>query len=87
MSDETSKLQVFVGKFASREDACQHTEEQWEPEPSDTATDEYYAAWEDRNPIWPFSDELGVWLDHDFIETIDGSDRYDYLNSYLTNPD
>ena len=87
MSDKTSKLHVFVGKFTSREDACQHTEEQWEPEPDDSATDEEYAAWEDRNPIWPPSDELGFWLDHDYIETIDGDDRYDYLNSYLTNPD
>ncbi|MEO1522935.1 MAG: hypothetical protein AAFU78_19475 [Cyanobacteria bacterium J06633_2] len=77
-------LHVFAGKFASRDEACLYTEPQWEPEPNDTVSDEEYAAWEDRNPIWQFRDDLGdVYLDSDFIETIDGHRRYEYLKSYL----
>ncbi len=34
------KLHVFAGTFASREEACLYTEEQWEPEPDDSVSDE-----------------------------------------------
>ena len=82
------QLHVFVGTFASREEACLYTEEQWEPEPDDSVSDEEYAAWEDRNPLWGFRDDVGdVYLDSDFIETIDGHRRYKYLESYLVNGD
>ena len=80
------QLHVFVGSFPSRDDACQYAEEQWEPEPGDDASDEEYAAWEDRNPTWALRDELGVELDGDFIETIDGKRRYEYLRGFLVNP-
>ena len=87
MARKTSgQLHVFVGSFSSREEACQYTEPQWQPEPGDEASDEEYAAWEDRNPIWPLREELGVGLDSDFIETIDGHGRYEYLLCYLVNP-
>ena len=80
------KLHVFVGKFASRDAACFYSEAQWEPEPDDFVSEDEYAAWEERNPTWGFRDDLGiVYLDSDFIETIDGSGRYDYLSSYLVN--
>ena len=80
-------VHIFVGKFASGDDACLHTEAQWEPEPFDSVSDVEYAAWEDRNPTWPLCDEQGddAYLDSDFIETIDGDDRFAYLATYLTN--
>ena len=80
------QLHVFVGSFPSRDAACGYTEEQWEPDPGDDASDEENAAWEDRNPTWQLRDDLGVALDSDFIETIDGPKRYKYLLSYLVNP-
>ena len=83
------QLHVFVGTFASRDDACLHTEAQWEPEPSDSVTDAEYEAWDDRNPIWGFCAEQidDAYLDSDFVETIDGDNRYDYLATYLVNDD
>src|SRR4051794_41026919 len=81
-----SKLHVFAGTFASRADACKYTQQQWEPEPGDDVSDEEYAAWEVRNPRWPLREDLNTGLDLDFIETIDGDGRYDYLGRYLSNP-
>ena len=79
-------LHIFAGKFASRDEACLYTEPQWEPEPDDFVSDDEYTAWEARNPIWQFRDDLGgIYLDSDFIETIDGHQRYAYLESYLVN--
>lgn len=80
------KLHVFAGSFGSRDEACLYTEAQWEPEPGDDANDEEYAAWEDRNPTWGLKDDLNISLDSDFIETIDGDKRYEYLGRYLVNP-
>ncbi|MFN6207191.1 MAG: hypothetical protein ACK49R_12200 [Planctomycetota bacterium] len=80
------QLHVFAGSFPSRDDACLYTEAQWEREPDDSVSDEDFAAWEDRNPTWAFRNELGdIYLDADFIETIDGQTRYDYLSTYLIN--
>lgn len=82
------QLHIFAGHFATREDACLYTEAQWEPEPGDNVSDQEYAAWEDRNPTWALRDDLGdVYLDSDFIETIDGHLRYKYLETYLVNDD
>ncbi|EMI57711.1 hypothetical protein [Rhodopirellula sallentina] len=78
------QLHVFTGTFASRDEACLHSEAQWEPEPDDSVSDEEYAAWEDRNPVWSLRDELGIGLDSDFIETISGWPRY--VAGYLVNP-
>lgn len=80
-------LHVFVGTFDSREDACRHTERQWEPEPDNGVSDEEYEAWEDRNPTWEMRDELAVDLESEFIETIDGYRRYHYLGEYLQTQD
>ncbi len=79
-------VHVFAGEFDSVEEACQYTEEQWEPEPDKSASDEEYSAWEDRNPIWQLRADLDVdYLDGDFIETIDGKDRIEYLERMLTS--
>lgn len=80
------KLHVFAGSFDSRADACLNTQEQWEPEPGEEVSDAEFAAWEDRNPTWGLSDELGIGLDSDFVETIDDENRFEYLRDYLISP-
>ncbi len=77
-------VHVFVGKFESREAACLYTEEQWEPEPDESAPEDEYEAWEERNPTWVLESDLDVdYLSGDFIETIDGNDRVEYLTKML----
>ena len=80
-------VHVFTGEFETHESACAYTQEQWEDEPESDATDEEYAAWEERNPMWLMKDELGVYLNSDFIETIFGDGRYEYLKGVLTECD
>src|SRR5260370_42236872 len=78
-------VHVFVGCFKNREAACEYSEPQWEAEPDVSSSDQEYAAWEQRNPSWQLRTDLGVvYLDSDFIETIDGDDRYEYLSKMLT---
>lgn len=78
-------VHVFVGAFPSHEAACLYTEAQWEPEPDEGVSDEEYRIWEDRNPSWLMRAELkDPYLDSDFIETIDGPNRYSYLADMLT---
>ncbi len=77
---------IFLGSFDSRQAACEYTEPQWEPEPGDEVSDEEYSAWEDRNPHWQMRADFGLtYLNSDFIEAIDGEDRYEYLGSLLTD--
>jgi hypothetical protein len=78
-----TRVHVFVGGFAGPEEACAYTEAQWEAEPGDEVSDEEYAAWEDRNPVWPLRYDLGCYLDSDFLETIVSDDRYTYLGNML----
>lgn len=83
-SNVNSTVHVFVGTFDSLESARAYTEEQWEPEPVGDVSDEEYAAWEARNPAWAMRGDLDAHLDSDFIETIDGQDRFKYLGAMLT---
>jgi len=81
------RVHIFVGSFANREAACVYTEAQWEPAPVTSVSDQEYHEWEVRNPFWQMRSDLGdPYLDEDFIETIDGMDRYDYLTNILTDP-
>ncbi len=75
-------VHVFFGNFTSVEAACRYTEPQWADEPDDDASDEVYDAWEESNPTWSLADDLGVYLDSDFIETID-EDFCSYLRTQL----
>jgi len=62
----------------------------WErPAPGDSWSAEDYAAWESRNPTWPLRKDLAITpLDPDFIETVFGPQKLDYLRSQLaTEPD
>jgi hypothetical protein len=79
-------VHVFAGCFADGDAARRYSEEHWESEPDESVSDEVYRAWEDRNPAWRLKEDLGIYLDGDFIETITDDDRYDYLNTMLTDP-
>ena len=87
----TRTVHVFSGTFGSKEKACQYSEEQWErPAPDDSWSEEDYAAWEERNPTWLLRRDLRTPpgaaefdLDPDFVETIFGPDKIDYLGSQL----
>src|SRR5215470_17933603 len=82
----TQTVHVFSGTFGSREKACQYSEQQWErPAPDDSWSEEDYAAWEERNPTWLLRRDLGTRLDPDFVETIFGSDKIEYLGNQLAN--
>ena len=78
-------LHVFSGQFASRAEACEYSEQQWErPAPDDSWPDEEWNAYEERNPTWALKDDLDAgYMDSDFIETIDGLGRIDYLESQI----
>lgn len=86
MAESELTVHVFVGAFADHETACLYSEEQWPPEPGPDATDEARSAWEDAGPTWAMGDELDAYLDSDFIETISGDDRFDYLATELADP-
>jgi hypothetical protein len=61
---------IFIGAFEDRAAASKYCEEQWEPEPDASVSDDEYRAWEDRNPSWQLRTDLGiVFLDSDFIAT------------------
>ena len=75
---------VFTGAFKNRKEACQYSEPQWEPEPDESVSDEEFEAWEERNPTWQLRADLKCYLDSDFIETIDGKNRFKYLGTMLT---
>lgn len=42
--------------------------EQWEPVPPESASEAEYISWEDRNPTWRLAEDLGVYMDSDFVE-------------------
>jgi hypothetical protein len=81
-------LHVFSGSFPSEDEARQYSEEQWErPAPDDSWSEEAFSAWEDRNPSWRLKDDLDVYLNSDFIETIHGPVKNDYLATQLAKSD
>ncbi len=64
-----AKVHVFTAMFEANEDASAFGHPHWEPEPNGDASDDEYAAWEDRNPIWPLKSELGHRLDSDSLKS------------------
>jgi hypothetical protein len=76
-------VHVFVGRFESPDDARTYTEAKWKPKPGESASDEEWEAWEERNPQWPLRSDLDVYLDSDFIEVILAPGQYSYLQSLL----
>ena len=59
---------LFAGKFTNEAEAQEFAFEQWEPEPSTDASDSDYEVWEQRNPTWRLKQELGFYMDSDFVE-------------------
>ncbi|QEG22010.1 hypothetical protein [Mariniblastus fucicola] len=80
-----NKLHIFAVNFQSRKHACKYTEAKWEPEPDDSASDEEFEEWEERNPIWELEFDLNGegFLDSDSIETVTGKTRLAYVTSHL----
>jgi len=68
MQDGCWPFHLFGANFVTESDAQKFVFEQWEP-PESTSEAEYIS-WEDRNPIWRLAEELGVYMDSDFVELI-----------------
>ncbi|WP_397453931.1 hypothetical protein AB3472_14150 [Pseudomonas lurida] len=84
MTQDTAwAFHLFGASFASDAEAQQFAFEQWEPAPSDSATDTEYSAWEARNPTWRLAEELEFYMDADFVEL--ASDPQEVL-SQITSP-
>ena len=89
MSEEANKT---VHVFGIRPGTCGEDEgyalPHWEPEPPEEASDEEYDQWQERNPVWGLRTDLGCYLDEDFVEYFDDSDRdmMAYVESQLANP-
>jgi len=63
-------LHVFSGRFGSHEGAQCYAEQQWQDDSDDTT--------------WALREDLPVtYLNADFVETIFGDDKIDYLESQL----
>ncbi|WP_034619676.1 hypothetical protein [Chitinibacter tainanensis] len=71
---------LFAGTFKNEKDAQKFAFEHWEPEPSADTCDSDYEAWERRNPIWPLKQELGFYMDSDFVELVTD---LSYLNDLI----
>jgi hypothetical protein len=88
MPDTT--IHVFAGQFRDGDEACIYSQEQWDETPVLLMTEEERRASMTRYPYWPMCTDLGIeYLGHDFIETIGDKDdlnRYDYLQTMLSNP-
>lgn len=59
---------IFSAFFETGKEADEFISEQWLPEPGDEASDEEYEKWESNNPTWKLEQELGFYMDSDFIE-------------------
>jgi len=80
MSDKY--VYVFCGKFETIEQARLYSEQCWEPEPDESASEEEYSLWEDRNPTHELKKNIDSYLDGDFIETVDMDVKY--LSNYVS---
>lgn len=74
---------LFAGRFADDQQAQGFAFEQWEPEPDASASNAEYQAWEERNPSWRLEQELGFYMDSDFIELVSSQDCPQYLESLI----
>ncbi|PHN42238.1 hypothetical protein [Pseudomonas sp. ICMP 564] len=70
MQDGCWPFHLFGANFATESEAKKFVFEQWEPEPHESTSEAEYISWEDRNPIWRLAEELGFYMDSDFVELI-----------------
>lgn len=68
MQDGSWPFHLFGANFATESEAQKFVFEQWEPEPPESASEAEYVSWEDRNPTWRLAEELGFYMDSDFVE-------------------
>jgi hypothetical protein len=66
-------IHLFAGAFASRAEADAYLLRDWGDAPAEDAPLEEWQAWEAEYPKWPLREELGVYLDEDFVEFHFGS--------------
>ena len=70
MRDGCWPFHLFGANFATEAEAKKFVCEQWEPEPPASASEAEYVSWEERNPTWRLAEELGFYMDSDFVELI-----------------
>jgi len=70
MQDGCWPFHLFGANFATESEAKKFVFEQWEPEPPESVSEAEYISWEDRNPTWRLAEELGFYMDSDFVELI-----------------
>ncbi|NMZ49509.1 hypothetical protein [Pseudomonas poae] len=70
MRDGCWPFHLFGANFATEAEAKRFVCEQWEPEPPESASEAEYVSWEERNPTWRLAEELGFYMDSDFVELI-----------------
>ena len=68
MQDGCWPFHLFGANFATEAEAQKLVFEQWEPEPPVSESDAEYVSWEDRVPTWQLAEELGFYMDSDFVE-------------------
>lgn len=68
MQDGCWPVHLFGANFATEAEAQKFVFEQWEPEPPESASEADYVSWEDRNPSWRLAEDLGFYMDSDFVE-------------------
>jgi hypothetical protein len=68
MQDGCLPFHLFGANFATESEAQKFVFEQWEPEPPESASEAEYVSWEDRKPAWRLADDLGFYMDSDFVE-------------------
>ena len=85
MKTWTTTVHIFVGSFDTVDSARAYSMPQWQPEPSESASDDEYSRWEDNNPVWRFRDDQTglVELDSDFVELVFGVRWPSYLSSLV----
>ncbi|MGR4043345.1 hypothetical protein [Pseudomonas sp. 910_21] len=74
---------LFAARFPNQAEAELFAFEQWEPEPAADVSAAEFSAWEARNPSWRLKQELGYYMDADFVELIDSEDGPQYLESLI----
>lgn len=82
-ADDYFAFHLFAARFPNQAEAELFTFEQWEPEPAADASAAEFSAWEACNPSWRLKQELGYYMDSDFVELIDREDGPQYLESLV----
>jgi hypothetical protein len=71
MQNDCWPLHLFGASFATEAEAHKFVFEHWEPDPPESASEAEYISWEERNPTWRLAEDLGFYMDSDFVELTD----------------